>query len=125
MRSFLGGDCLQADCRLGSCQQQGLAARTQKNRAVFTARQKLRGLLRSARVDSAQTQLAQDSLTGEELGAKSDHETEHGETPIPGFSKSDKTETGSGFSHGCSLVTKLDVIVTDLEAEVALDRSRP
>jgi len=79
----------------------------------------------SARVDSAQTQLAQDSLTGEELGTKSDHETEHGETSIPGFSESDKTETGGGFSHKCSLVTKLEQIVTDLETKVAFDRGRP
>ena len=76
-------------------------------------------------MNSAQTQLAQDSLAGEQLGAKSDHETEHGETPVPGFSESDKTETRSGFSHECSLVTKFEVIVTDLEAEVALDWGRP
>jgi hypothetical protein len=76
-------------------------------------------------MDSAQTQLAQDSLAGEELGAKSDHETEHGETTIPGFSESYKTEAGSGFSHECSLVTKLEVTVTDLEAMVALDRGQP
>ncbi len=81
--------------------------------------------MHSARMDSAQTQLAQDSLTGEELGTKSDHETEHGETTIPGFSESDKTEAGGGVSHECSLVTKLEVIVTDLEAMVALDRGRP
>ena len=81
--------------------------------------------MHSARMDSAQTQLAQDSLTGEELGTKSDHETEHGETTIPGFSESNKAKTGSGISHGCSLVTKLDVIVTDLEAMVSLDRGRP
>ena len=78
-----------------------------------------------ARMDSAQTQLAQDSLAGEEFGAKSDNETEHGETTIPGFSESDKTETGGGFSHECSLVTKLEVTVTDFEAMVALDRGRP
>jgi hypothetical protein len=76
-------------------------------------------------MDSAQTQLAQDSLTGEEFGTKSDHETEHGETTIPGFSESDKTEAGSGFSHKCSLVTKLEPNVTDLEAEVVLNRGRP
>ena len=76
-------------------------------------------------MNSAQTQLAQDSLAGEQLGAKSDHETEHGETPVPGFSESDKTETRSGFSHECSLVTKLELTVTDLEAEVALDWGRP
>ena len=81
--------------------------------------------MHSARMDSAQTKLAQDSLTGEELGTKSDHETEHGETTIPGFSECNKTEAGGGFSHECSLVTKLDVIVTDLEAMVALDRGRP
>jgi hypothetical protein len=75
-------------------------------------------------VDSAQTQLTQYSLTGKELGAKSDHETEHGETTIPGFSKSDKPETSGGFRHCCSLVTKLDETVTDLEAEVALGRGR-
>ena len=79
--------------------------------------------MHSARLDSAQTKLAQDSLTGKELGTKSDHETEHGETTIPGFSESDKAKTGSGFSHECSFVTKLTMIVTDLEAMVALGRA--
>lgn len=81
--------------------------------------------MRSARVDSAQTQLAQNALAREQLGAKSDHETQHGETSIPSFSESDKTEASGGFSHGCSLVTKLDDTVTELEATASLDLGKP
>ncbi len=50
-------------------------------------------------MDSAQSQLAKNALAGEELGAQADHEAEHGEASIPGFSKGDKTETGGGISH--------------------------
>jgi len=48
---------------------------------------------------SAQTQLAENALAGEQLGAEADHEAEHGQTAIPGFCKSDKTVTGSGIGH--------------------------
>jgi len=50
---------------------------------------------------SAQTDLAQDALAGEHFGGEADHETEHGQTAIPGFSEGNKTEAGGGgVSHG-------------------------
>ena len=57
---------------------------------------------------SAQTDLAEDALTGEQLGGQADHEAEHGQTAIPGFGEGDKTKAGSGFSHACfSLLRQL------------------
>ena len=50
---------------------------------------------------SAQADLAEDALTGEKLGGEADHETEHGQAAIPGFSEGHKTEAGGGgVSHG-------------------------
>ena len=48
---------------------------------------------------SAQTDLGEDALAGEQLGAQADHEAEHGQTAIPGLSEGDETEAGSGLSH--------------------------
>ena len=48
---------------------------------------------------SAEADLGEDSLAGQELGAKADQETEHGETAIPGFGKGDKPEA-LGVIHG-------------------------
>jgi hypothetical protein len=45
--------------------------------------------------------LGKNALTGEQLGAKADHEAEHGETAIPGFRESNEPEAGSGISHNC------------------------
>jgi hypothetical protein len=47
----------------------------------------------------AQTDLAEDGLASEELGPQTDHEAEHGQTAIPGFSEGDESVTGSGISH--------------------------
>ena len=49
---------------------------------------------------SAEADLAEDALTGEQLGAEADHKAEHGQAAIPGFSEGNKTEAGSGSSHG-------------------------
>ncbi len=49
---------------------------------------------------SAEADLTEDSLAGEQLGAQADHETEHGQTTIPGFGEGHETEAGGGFSHG-------------------------
>ncbi len=57
---------------------------------------------------SAQTELAEDALAGEQLGAQADHEAEHGQTAIPGLGEGDKTEAGGGSSHDCfDLFSKL------------------
>ena len=48
---------------------------------------------------SAQAQLAEDALAGEQFGAQADHEAEHGQAAIPGFSEGDETEAGRGLSH--------------------------
>ena len=44
--------------------------------------------------------LVQNSLAGEELSAEADHEAQHGQTAVPGLGECDKTEAGSGISHG-------------------------
>ena len=49
--------------------------------------------------DSAEADLAEDALAGKEFGGQADHETEHGQTTIPGFSKSDEAEAGFRSSH--------------------------
>ena len=48
---------------------------------------------------SAEADLGQDALAGQELGAKTDDEAEHGQTTIPGLSEVDKTEAGIRVSH--------------------------
>jgi hypothetical protein len=40
-------------------------------------------------------------MAGEQLGAKADHEAEHGEAAIPGFGEGHEAEAGSGVSHEC------------------------
>ena len=49
----------------------------------------------------SETELAEDSLAGEQFGAQADHETEHGKAAIPGFSEVDEAEAAfCGVSHG-------------------------
>ena len=55
---------------------------------------------------SAEADLAEDALTGEQLGAKADHEAEHRQAAIPGFSKGDESELGCGVSHGCNEMSR-------------------
>jgi hypothetical protein len=45
--------------------------------------------------------LAEDALAGEQLGAHADHEAEHGQAAIPGFSEGDETEARRGLSYDC------------------------
>jgi len=53
---------------------------------------------------SAEADLAEDALTGEQLGAEADHKAEHGQTAIPGFGKSNESVLGCGVGHGyCGL----------------------
>ena len=41
---------------------------------------------------SAEADLGEDALAGQQLGTEADDETEHGETTIPGLSEVDKTK---------------------------------
>ena len=43
---------------------------------------------------STEADLAEDALAGEQFGAEADHEAEHGQPAIPGFSKGHKAKTG-------------------------------
>ena len=71
-------------------------------------------------VASAEADLTQDALAGEEFGAEADHEAEHGQAAIPGFSEGHETEAGGGgVSHWSSLVTKLEGSVKHRERVLA------
>ena len=50
---------------------------------------------------SAQANLVEDAMAGEQLGAKTDHKSEHGQAAIPGLGECDETEAGRGVSHEC------------------------
>lgn len=50
---------------------------------------------------SAEADLGQDALAGEQFGAQADHEAHHGQTAIPGFREVHEAEAGGvGFGHG-------------------------
>lgn len=51
-------------------------------------------------IESAEADLGQDALTGEQFGGEADHEAQHGQTAIPGLGERNKTEAGGGVSHG-------------------------
>ena len=63
---------------------------------------------------SAQTNLTKNALTGEQLGAKTNHEAQHGESAIPGLSESNKSKAGIGGVHG--VFPNIAEIVTACEA---------
>ena len=50
------------------------------------------GFLGSAMRNSAETDLGQDALAGQELGAETDDDAQHGQTTVPGFSEVDEAE---------------------------------
>ena len=52
-----------------------------------------------AAAKSTEANLSQDALTGEKLGAKSDDETKHGKTAIPGFCKIYESKAGCVVRH--------------------------
>ena len=47
-------------------------------------------------MESVQTQLAEDALAGQQLRTQADHEAEHGQAAIPGFSEATKPKRGVG-----------------------------
>jgi hypothetical protein len=52
-------------------------------------------------VSSAQADLGEDALAGEQLGGQADHETHHGQAAIPGFGEVHEAEAGLGsVRHG-------------------------
>ena len=46
----------------------------------------------AAESESAEADLSQDALTGQQFCAKTDDETHHGQTAVPGFSEIDEAE---------------------------------
>ena len=48
--------------------------------------------LRAAERESAEADLGQNALTGQQLSAETDDETHHGQTTVPGFSEIDEAE---------------------------------
>jgi len=50
------------------------------------------GFCESAERKSAEADLGQDALAGQELGAEADHDAQHGQTTVPGFSEVDEAE---------------------------------
>ena len=55
--------------------------------------------LGSAKLCSAETDLGEDALAGQQLGAEADHKTQHGQAAVPGFSEVDEAEA-VGVFHG-------------------------
>ena len=49
---------------------------------------------------SAEADLGEDALAGQQLGAEADDEAEHGKAAIPGLSEVDEAEAGGGVGHG-------------------------
>ena len=49
---------------------------------------------------SAQADLRQDALAGQELSAEADDETHHGKASVPGLSEVDEAEAGCVVRHG-------------------------
>ena len=70
----------------------------QKAQGVWIAR--LTSWLRvEQRLYSAETDLGEDALAGQQLGAEADHKAQHGQAAIPGFSEVDEAEA-VGVFHG-------------------------
>ena len=60
---------------------------------------------------SSESELAEDALAGEQFGAQADHETEHGQAAIPGFSEIDEAEAAFlGVSHGVLVMKWMEEI---------------
>jgi len=59
----------------------------------------LHAVLRPA--ESAEADLGEDALAGEQFGGQTDHETHHGQAAIPGFGEVHESEAGLGsVRHG-------------------------
>ena len=56
---------------------------------------------------SAEADLGQDALAGQQLSAEADDEAHHGQTAVPGFSEVDEAEAGlCGVRHGGRSLTR-------------------
>ena len=51
------------------------------------------------RLCSAEANLGEDALAGQQLGAEADHKAQHGQAAVPGFSEVDEAEA-VGVFHG-------------------------
>ena len=58
---------------------------------------------------SAEADLGQDALAGQELGAEADHDAHHGQTAVPGFSEVDEAEACVVRHGGEPVVVELNV----------------
>ena len=58
----------------------------------------------STKLCSAETDLGEDALAGQQLGAEADHKAQHGETAIPGLSEVHKAKAGV-VRHGSDFKT--------------------
>jgi len=77
-------------------------------------------LSRQVAARSAQTELAENALAGEQFGGQADHETEHGQTAVPGFGEADEAETGRRFSHRSGLDTEENLRVLGAASDLSL-----
>ncbi len=57
-------------------------------------------LQRLNRLGSAEAQLGEDALAGEQFGGQANHKAEHGQAAIPGFGEADEAEARGVVSHG-------------------------
>ena len=62
------------------------------------------GLLGFAMRNSAEADLGQDALAGQELGAEADHDAQHGQTTVPGLSEVDEPKRALSDMGGNRLV---------------------
>ena len=51
-------------------------------------------------IESAEADLRQDALAGQQLGSEADDEAQHGHAAVPGFSEVDEAKAGGVFRHG-------------------------
>ncbi len=58
-----------------------------------------RSLASAEATDSAQADLGEDALTGQQFRGQADHEAQHGQASVPGFRESDEAEARGGISH--------------------------
>ena len=74
--------------------------------------------------ESAEADLGQNALAGQQLGAETDDEAQHGQAAVPGFSEVDEAEASCVVRHGwCSVtghnVTKVGVLLNVVKATSA------
>ena len=74
--------------------------------------------------ESAEADLGQNALTGQQFSAEADDEAQHGQAAVPGFSEVDEAEASCVFRHGWwsvtgNNVTKVGVLLPVVKATSA------